>query len=110
MSRSDSSHQGAAERLSWLLPPAAADALLADAEATTPIDGPDGLLAQITKVVCWNGLLDVEIADHLGYEAGDTAGTGPVIPATGMENAATVEVALSDDGFETLSAIGDQNA
>ncbi|MGV0795308.1 IS256 family transposase, partial [Mycolicibacterium sp. XJ1819] len=35
-----------------LLPPAALDALLADAEASgTPIDGPDGLLAQMTKAV-----------------------------------------------------------
>jgi putative transposase len=75
LSRSDSSHQDAAERLSRLLPPAAADASLADAEATTPIDGPDGLLAQITKVVLERAL-DVEIADHLGYEAGDTAGHG----------------------------------
>jgi hypothetical protein len=37
-------------------------------------------------------------------------GTGPVIPATGMENVAGAEIALSDDGFETQSAIGVQNA
>ena len=52
------------------------DALLADAEASgTPIDGPDGLLAQITKSVLERAL-DVEIADHLGYEHGDPAGNG----------------------------------
>lgn len=52
------------------------DALLADAEASgTPIDGPDGLLAQITKSVLERAL-DVEIADHLGYKHGDPAGNG----------------------------------
>ncbi|MGV0636333.1 IS256 family transposase [Mycolicibacillus trivialis] len=62
--------------MSELLSPAAVDALLADAEATgTPIDGPDGLLAAITKSVLERAL-DVEIADHLGYEAGDPAGAG----------------------------------
>lgn len=76
MSRSDSSPDGAAEKLAQLLSPAAVDALLADAEASgTPIDGPDGLLAQITKSVLERAL-DVEIADHLGYDHGDPAGYG----------------------------------
>ena len=76
MSRSDSSPDGAAEKLAQLLSPAPVDALLADAEASgTPIDGPDGLLAQITKSVLERAL-DVEIADHLGYDHGDPAGYG----------------------------------
>lgn len=76
MSRRNSSSDGAAEKLAQLLSPAAVDALLADAEATgTPIDGPDGLLAQITKSVLERAL-DVEIADHLGYDHGDPAGYG----------------------------------
>lgn len=75
MSRSDS-HDEAAKRLSQVLPPAAVDALLADAEASgTPIDGPEGLLAQMTKAVLERAL-DVEITDHLGYEHGDPAGRG----------------------------------
>ncbi|WP_082909528.1 IS256 family transposase [Mycolicibacterium iranicum] len=62
--------------MAQVLPVAAVDALLADAEASgTPIDGPDGLLAQITKSVLERAL-DVEIADHLGYEPGDPAGNG----------------------------------
>ncbi|MCV7385702.1 IS256 family transposase [Mycolicibacter longobardus] len=62
--------------MSQVLPPAAVDALLADAEASgTPIDGPEGLLAQMTKAVLERAL-DVEIADHLGYEHGDPAGNG----------------------------------
>jgi putative transposase len=56
--------------------PQAIDALLADAEAAgTAIDGPDGLLAKMTNAVLERAL-DVEIADHLGYEAGDPAGIG----------------------------------
>jgi len=76
LSRSDSSRDEAAKQLAQVLPPAAVDALLADAEASgTPIDGPDGLLAQITKSVLERAL-DVEITDHLGYEHGDPAGNG----------------------------------
>ena len=76
MSRSDSSQDEAAQKLAQVLPPAAVDALLADAEASgTPIDGPEGLLAQITKSVLERAL-DVEIADHLGYEHSDPAGNG----------------------------------
>ncbi len=82
MSRSDSLRNEAAKQLAQVLPPAAVDALLADAEASgTPIDGPDGLLAQITKSVLERAL-DVEITDHLGYEHGDPAGNGSAIPAT----------------------------
>jgi putative transposase len=82
MSRSDSSRDEAAQQLAQVLPPAAVDALLADAEAAgTPIDGPDGLLAQITKSVLERAL-DVEIADHLGYDHGDPAGHGSgVLPS-----------------------------
>jgi hypothetical protein len=59
-----------------MLSPQAIDALLADAEAAgTAIDGPNGLLARMTKAVLERAL-DVEIADHLGYEAGDPAGNG----------------------------------
>jgi putative transposase len=76
LSQSDSPTEGAAAKLTELLPPAAVDALLADAEASgTPIDGPEGLLAQMTKAVLERAL-DVEIADHLGYENGDPAGHG----------------------------------
>src|SRR3954470_485989 len=65
-----------AERLVGMLSPQAIDALLADAEAAgTAIDGPDGLLAKMTKAVLERAL-DVEIADHLGYEPGDPAGNG----------------------------------
>ena len=67
---------GLAERLAGMLSPQAIGSLLADAEAAgTAIDGPDGLLAKMTKAVLERAL-DVEIADHLGYEPGDPAGNG----------------------------------
>jgi putative transposase len=76
LSQFDSPREDAAAKLAQLLPPAAVDALLADAEASgVPIDGPDGLLSQMTKAVLERAL-DVEIADHLGYEHGDPAGHG----------------------------------
>jgi putative transposase len=59
-----------------VLDPERVDALLADAEASgTPIDGPDGLLARMTKAVL-ERVLDVEMADRLGYDVGDPAGAG----------------------------------
>ncbi len=56
--------------------PEAIDRLLADAEASgTPIDGVDGLLAQMTKAVL-ERVLETEMSDHLGYERGDSSGNG----------------------------------
>ena len=66
----------AGERLAELLDPARIDALLADAEAVgIAIDGPDGLINRMIKAVLERGL-DVEMADHLGYDRGDPAGQG----------------------------------
>ncbi|WP_370652679.1 transposase, partial [Frankia sp. Cj5] len=66
----------AAARLAEVLQPAAIDRLLADAEASgTPIDGVDGLLAQMTKAVL-ERVLETEMSDHLGYERGDSSGNG----------------------------------
>jgi putative transposase len=68
--------QAAAQRLAGELSPERVAALLADAEASnTPLDGPEGLLARMTKAVV-EGALDVEMADHLGYDVGDAAGVG----------------------------------
>ena len=63
-------------RVAELLEPAHIDALLADAEATgIGIDGPDGLISRMIKAVLERGL-EVEMADHLGYDRGDPAGQG----------------------------------
>jgi putative transposase len=66
----------AARRVAGALSPAAIDRLLADAEdAGVGIDGEGGLLQQMMKAVLERAL-QVEMADHLGYEAGDPAGRG----------------------------------
>ena len=39
------------------------------------IDGPTGLISRMIKAVLERGL-DVEMADHLGYDRGDPAGQG----------------------------------
>ncbi|MEY9988198.1 putative transposase [Streptomyces sp. V4I8] len=66
----------ASRRLAGALSPAAIDRLLADAEAAgVGIDGAGGLLQQMMKAVLERAL-QVEMADHLGYEAGDPAGRG----------------------------------
>jgi putative transposase len=66
----------AARRLGELFGPERIDALLADAEAAgVGIDGPDGLINRMIKAVLERGL-EVEMADHLGYDRGDRAGVG----------------------------------
>lgn len=68
--------QAATQRLGELLGAERIDALLADADAAgVPIDGPDGLINRMIKAVLERGL-EVEMADHLGYERGDPAGAG----------------------------------
>lgn len=66
----------AAGRLADLVSPEAVDRMLADAEtAGMPLDGPDGLINQLTKAVIERAL-SVELDDHLGYAKGDRAGNG----------------------------------
>jgi putative transposase len=73
---SDESRQEASRRLAGAMSPAAIDRMLADAEAAgVGIDGQGGLLQQMMKAVLERAL-QVEMADHLGYEAGDPAGRG----------------------------------
>ncbi|MDT3446958.1 IS256 family transposase [Pseudofrankia sp. BMG5.37] len=68
--------EAAAQRIAAAFAPDTIDALLKDAKATgTPVDGVDGLLNQMTKAVL-ERVLQVEMTDHLGYEAGDPAGRG----------------------------------
>jgi putative transposase len=66
----------ASRRLAGALSPAAMDRLLADAEAGgVGIDGQGGLLQQMMRAVLERAL-QTEMADHVGYEAGDPAGRG----------------------------------
>ena len=72
----EAGHTEAAERVARALSPEAIDALIADArDSGVPLDGRDGLLQQMMKQVIERAL-QAEMADHLGYEAGDPAGRG----------------------------------
>ena len=66
----------AAARLADLVSPEAVDRMLADADAAgMAVDGPGGLLSQLTKTVLERAL-GAELDDHLGYVKGDPAGNG----------------------------------
>jgi putative transposase len=66
----------AAARLADLVSPEAVDRMLADADAAgLAVDGPGGLLSQLTKTVLERAL-GAELDDHLGYVKGDPAGNG----------------------------------
>lgn len=66
----------AAARLADLISPAAVDRMLADADrAGMALDGPGGLIGELTKAVIERAL-GAELDDHLGYVKGDPAGNG----------------------------------
>ena len=66
----------AEKRLAELVSPEAIDRMLGDAEAAgIAVDGPGGLLGQITRAVLERAL-GAELDDHLGYAKGDPAGNG----------------------------------
>jgi len=97
--------EAAAQRLAATLDPERVDALLADAEASgTPIDGPNGLLARMTKAVLERAL-DVELADHLGYDVGDPAGHG----SGNSRNGHGAKTVLTTGGSVTLEVPRDRN-
>ena len=80
----DEQQDAAARRLAELLSPAAIDSLIADAEASgMGLGGTQGLFNQMTKAVLERAL-QIEMADHLGYEKGDPAGQGSGNSRNGM--------------------------
>jgi len=72
-----SAEDAAAKRLADMASDAAVDRMIADAqEAGIPLlDGPDGLISQLTAKVIERAL-GAEMDDHLGYVKGDPAGNG----------------------------------
>ena len=95
----------AAVRVAELLEPAHIDALLADAEATgIGIDGPDGLISRMIKAVLERGL-DVEMADHLGYDRGDPAGQG----SGNSRNGTTPKTVITSAGQSRIEVPRDRN-
>lgn len=95
----------AARRLSELLDPARIDALLADAEAAgVGVDGPDGLINKMIKAVLERGL-EVEMADHLGYDRGDPAGAG----SGNSRNGFTAKTVITTAGQARIDVPRDRN-
>jgi hypothetical protein len=70
--------EAAARRLADMASDEAVDRMIADAEEAgiALLDGPDGLISQLTAKVVERAL-GVEMDDHLGYVKGDRAGNGP---------------------------------
>lgn len=97
--------EAAARRLTEAFAPDTIDALLKDAKSSgTPIDGVDGLLNQLTKAVLERAL-QVEMTDHLGYDAGDPAGRG-----TGnSRNGKTTKTVSTKNGPIDLEVPRDRN-
>ena len=97
--------EAAAVRLGELLDPARIDALIADAEAAgVGIDGPDGLINRMIKAVLERGL-EVEMADHLGYDRGDPAGHG----SGNSRNGFTAKTVITTAGQARIDVPRDRN-
>src|SRR6201996_1759473 len=69
--------EAAARRLADFVSDAAIDKMIADAQqaGVSLLDGPDGLIGQLTARVIERALA-AEMDDHLGYVRGDPAGNG----------------------------------
>jgi len=62
-----------------LIDEAALDRLMAQVDAEgLELLGPDGVLTDLTSRIM-NRAMEAELADHLGYEAGDPAGSMPCV-------------------------------
>ena len=101
----DEEAAAAVERLGELLDPERIDALLADAEAAgVAVDGPDGLINRMIKAVLERGL-EVEMADHLGYDRGDPAGAG----SGNSRNGFTPKTVITTAGQARIEVPRDRN-
>jgi putative transposase len=72
-----SDEESAAKRLAGVVSDEAVDRMIADAKetGTSLLDGPDGLIGQLTARIIERAL-GAEMDDHLGYGKGDPAGRG----------------------------------
>jgi len=103
--KADPEGLAAAGRLGELLDPARIDALIADAEAAgVGIDGPDGLINRMIKAVLERGL-EIEMADHLGYDRGDPTGNG----SGNSRNGFTAKTVITTAGQTRIDVPRDRN-
>jgi putative transposase len=101
----------AEKRLAELVSPEAIDRMLGDAEAAgVVIDGPGGLLDQLTRTVLERAL-GAGLDDHLGYVKGDPAGNGSGNSRNGSygktvtTTAGPVRIAVPRDRNSTFSPV-----
>ena len=75
--------EAAAKRLADSVSDSAIDRMIADAQDSdfSPLDGPGGLIGQLTARVIERAL-GAEMDEHLGYVKGDPAGNGSEIHGT----------------------------
>lgn len=92
-------------RLAEVFSPSLIDGLLADAQSEgTPIEGPGGLLNQMTKAVIERAL-QVEITHELGYERDDPAGVG----SGNSRNGFSTKTVSTANGPVTIDVPRDRN-
>ncbi len=92
------------ERVKELLPDGVVDELLAGAHGEDEIVGPGGLLSQLTKRLVERAM-EVELADHLGYEPHlePPGGTG------NARNGSTPKTLMTEHGQVQIDAPRDRN-
>jgi putative transposase len=89
-----------------LIDEAALDRLMAQVDAEgLELLGPDGVLTDLTSRIM-NRAMEAELADHLGYEAGDPAGHG----SGNNRNGSSAKTVLTDAGAVPVKVPRDRNA
>jgi putative transposase len=100
-----SAAEEASRRLAELVAPEAIDRILADSKVSgTPLDGPDGVLNQLTKAVIERAL-GAEMDDHLGYARHDRSGRG----AGNSRNGYSAKTVTTSNGPVRLDVPRDRN-
>lgn len=101
----DAAAQDASARLAELVSPEAMDRMLADAQASgTPLDGPDGLLNQLSKAMIERAL-GAEMDAHLGYEKHDRVGHG----SGNSRNGSSAKTLATNNGNVRITVPRDRN-
>lgn len=102
----DSAAEGASQRLAGLVSPETMDRLLADAEASgTPLDGPEGLLNQMSKAMIERAL-GAEMDAHLGYAKHERSGPG----SGNSRNGSSEKSLATSNGTVRIAVPRDRNA
>jgi putative transposase len=106
MLQSPAEEKSAVRRLAETFSAETLDSLIKDAvkSGTTPIDGAEGLLNELTKAVLERSL-QTEMTHHLGYESGDPAGRG----SGNSRNGSTSKTVTTVNGPVEINVPRDRN-